>query len=346
MDRPVLPAPHQIALDLWRIGLRLAARLAAQPAVPRRRHELGDAARLRAWARCSASLLAVAIVHSRTLDRSLLPWVIASQTVPVLAIAPIVIVILGSLGLTGVFPKAIISMYLCFFPVAVAMVQGPALAAARSSSSCCTPMRATPAHTFWKLRVPASLPFLFPSLRVGIAAGLVGAIVGELPTGAQAGLGARLLTGSYYGNTVQIWSALVMSALLGLALTGRWPRSSGWRAQGAQHERRAAWPAALGRRSPAVADVGCCGAACAGRAAPCRVRRRRRCGARSAAGLVRCGVALAAAGMACSARRARAAALGRHRPRRCCSALWVLCFWQIADAGVRRAARAAAGAAR
>ena len=75
-------------------------------------------------------------------------------------------------------------------------------------------------HTFWKLRVPASLPFLFPSLRVGIAAGLVGAIVGELPTGAQAGLGARLLTGSYYGNTVQIWSALVMSALLGLVLTG------------------------------------------------------------------------------------------------------------------------------
>ena len=74
-------------------------------------------------------------------------------------------------------------------------------------------------NTFWMLRVPASLPFLFPALRVGIAAGLVGAIVGELPTGAQAGLGARLLTGSYYGNTVQIWSALVMSALLGLFLT-------------------------------------------------------------------------------------------------------------------------------
>ena len=69
------------------------------------------------------------------------------------------------------------------------------------------------------LRLPASLPFLFPALRVGIAAGLVGAMVAELPTGAQAGLGARLLTGSYDGNTVQIWSALVMSALLGLLLT-------------------------------------------------------------------------------------------------------------------------------
>ena len=70
------------------------------------------------------------------------------------------------------------------------------------------------------LRLPAALPFLFPSLRVAIAAGLVGAMVAELPTGAQAGLGAKLLTGSYYGNTVGIWSALVMSALLGLVLTG------------------------------------------------------------------------------------------------------------------------------
>ena len=71
----------------------------------------------------------------------------------------------------------------------------------------------------WLLRLPAALPFLFPALRVGIAAGLVGAMVAELPTGAVAGLGARLLTGSYYGNTLAIWSALVMSALLGLVLT-------------------------------------------------------------------------------------------------------------------------------
>ena len=137
----------------------------------------------------------------------------------VLAIAPIVIVILGSIGLTGLFPKSIISMYLCFFPVAVALVKGLRSPGVMELELMHT-YAATRGHTFWKLRVPASLPFLFPSLRVGIAAGLVGAIVGELPTGAQAGLGARLLTGSYYGNTVQIWSALVMSALLGLFLTG------------------------------------------------------------------------------------------------------------------------------
>ena len=135
-----------------------------------------------------------------------------------LAIAPIVIVILGSFGLTGVLPKAIISMYLCFFPVAVALVKGLRSPGVMELELMHT-YAASSQNTFWKLRVPASLPLLFPSLRVGIAAGLVGAIVGELPTGAQAGLGARLLTGSYYGNTVQIWSALVMSAMLGLVLT-------------------------------------------------------------------------------------------------------------------------------
>ena len=163
-------------------------------------------------------VLSVLIVHSRTLDRALLPWIVASQTVPVLAIAPIVLIILGSLGFSGVAPKATIAMYLCFFPVTVAMVQG-----LRSPQVIETEMMHTYAASRWQalwfLRLPAALPFLFPALRVGVAAGLVGAMVAELPTGAEAGLGARLLTGSYYGNTVQIWSALVMSAILGLVLT-------------------------------------------------------------------------------------------------------------------------------
>ena len=75
-------------------------------------------------ARCSASLLAVGIVHVRTLDRSLMPWIIASQTVPILAIAPMIIVVLGNIGFTGLMPKAIISAYLCFFPVTIGMVKG------------------------------------------------------------------------------------------------------------------------------------------------------------------------------------------------------------------------------
>ena len=121
MDRPVLPAPHQIALDLF------DSVFGWPPDSPRNllfHAAVTSSATLLGFVMGTAlgALLAVAIVHSRTLERSLFPWVIASQTVPVLAIAPIVIVILGSLGLTGVFPKAIISMYLCFFPVAVALV--------------------------------------------------------------------------------------------------------------------------------------------------------------------------------------------------------------------------------
>jgi len=218
MQRPVLPAPHQIALDMWRSivdwPLDSPRSLLFHTGVTAASTLLGFV-----MGSLLGLVLAVLIVHSRTLDRSLFPWIIASQTVPVLAIAPIVIVALGSMGLTGVFPKSIISMYLCFFPVAVALVKGLRSPGVMELELLHT-YAASPAHTFWKLRVPASLPYLFPSLRVGIAAALVGAIVAELPTGAQAGLGARLLTGSYYGNTVQIWSALLMSALLGLALTG------------------------------------------------------------------------------------------------------------------------------
>jgi NitT/TauT family transport system permease protein len=226
MDRPVLPAPHQIALDLfdsivnWPIDS--PRNLLFHAAVTSSATLLGFV-----MGTALGAALAVAIVHSRTLDRSLFPWIIASQTVPVLAIAPIVIVILGSFGVSGTFPKAIISMYLCFFPVAVALVKGLRSPGVLELELLHT-YAASPRQAFWKLRVPASLPFLFPSLRVGIAAGLVGAIVGELPTGAQAGLGARLLTGSYYGNTVQIWSALVMSAVLGLVLTGAVALAERW----------------------------------------------------------------------------------------------------------------------
>jgi NitT/TauT family transport system permease protein len=156
-------------------------------------------------------------VHVRTLDRSLMPWIIASQTVPILAIAPMIVVVLGNIGITGLIPKAIISMYLCFFPVTIGMVKG-----LRSPDPLQLDLMrtysASPTQTFWKLRWPASMSFLFPSLKVAIAISLVGAIVGELPTGAQEGLGARLLSGSYYGQTVQIWSALLMAALLGMAL--------------------------------------------------------------------------------------------------------------------------------
>ena len=73
---------------------------------------------------------------------------------------------------------------------------------------------ASGAQTFWKLRLPASLPYFFASLKVAIAASLVGTIVGELPTGATSGLGARMLIGSQFGQPLQMWSALFAAAIL------------------------------------------------------------------------------------------------------------------------------------
>jgi len=146
-----------------------------------------------------------------------LPWIICSQMVPVLALAPIFIVVLGALGLHGLLPKSIISAYLCFFPVAIGMVKGftsPDLLQVELMRT----WSATPRQVLLKLRWPASMPYLFATLKVAITISLIGAIVAELPTGGEAGIGARLLSGSYYGQTVQIWAALVAAAMLASGL--------------------------------------------------------------------------------------------------------------------------------
>jgi NitT/TauT family transport system permease protein len=216
MERPVLPAPHQVAVNWW------ASVFDAEIDSPRSLvHHAGVTltATLLGFALGMALgvALAIGVVHSVVLDRGLLPWIIASQTIPILAIAPMVVVVLGSLGYPPLVSKAVISMYLCFFPVAVGMVKG-----LRSPDPLQRDLMRTysanASQTLWKLRLPAALPFFFASAKVAIATSLVGAIVGELPTGAQAGLGARLLSGSYFGQTIQIWSALFMAALLGVAL--------------------------------------------------------------------------------------------------------------------------------
>jgi len=217
-NRPLLPAPHQILVELWNTT-------AALPATSRRSlvHHAGItlSAALTGFAMGAGLgiLLAIAIVHVRALERSLMPWIIASQAIPVLALAPIVIVALGSLDLPDVMPKAIISAYLCFFPVTIGMVKGLA-APDRLGLDLLRTYSATRAQVFWTLRLPTSLPYLFAGLKVAVAASIVGAIVAELPTGAQAGLGARLLAGSYFGQTIQIWSALTAAAIVSASLVG------------------------------------------------------------------------------------------------------------------------------
>jgi NitT/TauT family transport system permease protein len=218
LDRPLLPAPHQILIELKKTVL--------DTAITSKRSLVQHG-----WVTLSSTLvgflfgavfglaIAVAIVHVKSLEKSLMFWIVSSQTIPILAVAPIIIVVLGAIGITGLVPKAIISAYLCFFPVTAGMVKG-LTSPDRLHLDLMRTFDASPSQTFWKLRVPASVPFLFTSLKVAIAASLVGAIVGELPTGAQAGLGARLLAGSYYGQTVQIWAALFAAAALAATMVG------------------------------------------------------------------------------------------------------------------------------
>ena len=210
--------PHQIAVEVWNTTVGVS------PTSPR---SLFFHARVTLTSTLLGFLLgtalgmalAIGILHSRTLDKSLMPWIITSQTIPILAIAPMIVVVLASIGVSGLLPKAIISTYLSFFPVVVGMVKGLRSPDAMHLDLMRT-YGANGRQVLGKLRLPASLPFLFASMKVAVAASLVGAIVGELPTGAQAGLGARLLAGSYYGQTIQIWSALVMASALAAILIG------------------------------------------------------------------------------------------------------------------------------
>lgn len=214
--KPTLPAPHQVATNFFE-NTFLRKLTSSRSLV------------YHAWVTLSSTLvgfafgtvlgiaIAVGIVHVTALDRSLMPWIIASQTIPILALAPMIIVVLAAVGVTGLIPKALISTYLSFFPVVVGMVKG-LRSPEMTQLDLMRTYSATGAQTFWKLRWPSSMPFLFTSMKVAVAISLVGAIVGELPTGAVAGLGARLLAGSYYGQTIQIWSALFAAAAMAAVL--------------------------------------------------------------------------------------------------------------------------------
>jgi NitT/TauT family transport system permease protein len=218
MERPKLPAPHQIVSELYRLVFATA---------PTSKRSLV----YHGWITLEETLigfavgailgigLAVLVVSLGWLERSAMPWIVASQTIPIIALAPMIVMILSQFNITGVAPKAAIAAYLCFFPITVGMVKGfrspepLQLDLMRTYS-------ATRAQTFLKLRAPASAPYFFASMKIGAAAALVGAIVAEVTKSEDGGLGARLLAGSYYGQTVQIWAALFTAAALSAVLVG------------------------------------------------------------------------------------------------------------------------------
>jgi NitT/TauT family transport system permease protein len=161
--------------------------------------------------------LGVFFVHSALLERGLMPYVVASQTVPLLAIAPMVVIWGSRLNWPAWLAVTIISAYLTFFPVTINTLRGlsspdpTALELMRSYA-------ASNWQVLWKLRVPAALPYIFTALKISATASVIGAIVGELPSGIADGLGRALLTYSYYfsNGPEKLFAAILFSALLGI----------------------------------------------------------------------------------------------------------------------------------
>lgn len=166
-------------------------------------------------------LLAVVFAGSRLLERSLLPLVVGSQTVPILAIAPMVVVGLGTFGAPDWLAKAVVAAYLTFFPVTIGMLRGlrsihpDALALMRSYA-------APPALIFLKLRLPAALPHLFTALKIAATASVVGAIVAELPAGSSTGVGIMLLNAAQYYNSrpTALFASVLVAGAVGLCFYG------------------------------------------------------------------------------------------------------------------------------
>ena len=168
------------------------------------------------------TLLAVLFVLVRPLERALLPWLVASQTVPIIALVPVLLLVLGNVGITiqtSLLPTALIGAYIAFFPVVVGTVKG-----LRSVDPLALDLMksyaATPLQVFAKVRFPAAVPFLFTALKLAAAAALVGALVAETESNNRRGLGFQILGQVQSGNVADVWILLLVSALLGIGLVG------------------------------------------------------------------------------------------------------------------------------
>lgn len=212
---PVLPSPQQLLQGFRNLTFPLTAPTSILP---------------NAWATAGNTLLglllatvvgfffAIGIVASRAFERSLLPWVVASQTVPVIALAPMLVVVLGQYGVQGALPKAIIAAFVAFFPITIGVAKG-----LRSPDPLALDLmktyNAAQSQTYLKLRFPASVPYLFTAFKVAVTAALIGAIVAEISTvGFQQGLGRMLFENSRASDVVSIWVIMISSAILGILL--------------------------------------------------------------------------------------------------------------------------------
>ncbi len=164
--------------------------------------------------------LGVILVHSRLLQRGFLPYIVASQTVPILAIAPMVVIWVNPKlpgPLQGWGAVAVIAAYLTFFPVAINTLRGLQSADPRALDLMRT-YSASSWTVLWKVRVPSSLPYVFSALKVAATASVVGAIIGELPSSITDGLGGAILNFNQYYSLEprNLWATNIVAALLGI----------------------------------------------------------------------------------------------------------------------------------
>lgn len=184
------------------------------------------------WLTGVAVGLLVATLMARFLPAraGLLPWVVLSQTVPLIAIAPLVKrwgsqLEIGALDWQDWMSVAVIASYLAFFPVAVGALRGftsPDHAATDVHLELFRAYGVGWWATFWRLRVPASVPFLLPALRLAAANAVVGTVVAEVSTGLRGGLGRMIVEfgASASADPAKQWSPIAGAALVGLAATG------------------------------------------------------------------------------------------------------------------------------
>lgn len=225
-----LPHTWDIAVEFWRLdnnGVSTLERLTGAALFTLRNAAIGFAL---------GSLLglglAIVLVHVRMLERALVPLIVASQTIPIIAIAPLIVIGLKA----DWFGVAIVSTYLTFFPVTIAALRGlraydpRALELMRSYA-------ASRGAILRKLRLPAARPYLFIGFRIAAPAAVVGAIVGELPSLIQDGLARQIITGmQYYSlNAEYLWAAIVISSIMGI---GVYLMVAGVEAFVLRHERR------------------------------------------------------------------------------------------------------------
>jgi len=211
---PVLPSPQQ----LWNGFANLMFPLNSPNAIPIN-------AAVTAFETVVGLLLAtlvgfffaIGMVVSRAFERALLPWIVASQTVPIIAIAPMLVVLLGQYGVQGWLPKAIIAAYIAFFPITIGVAKG-----LKSPDPLALDLmktyNANNWQTYLKLRFPASVPYLFTAFKVAMTAALIGAIVAEISTISFQGIGKMLAENSRASDVVAMWVIMLSSAVLGILL--------------------------------------------------------------------------------------------------------------------------------